>query len=303
VAVAWLRDHVTAKSCEELISPDVCKKIKDFAKKVHVSVSDVMQAVKEAIAEGAWDPKDLYQKAVEYLKAKISCEAVIGKSTCDKIRALADKFGIALTRVDEVMREAIARGVTKVSELYKTVVKWIMDQWTDLIGDEEMYEQQDFIDIKGKLQEALLQAAERIVGELSGVTDVVRHKIRELIIQGKVRISQLKKKIMDLIAEYGPSADVQDQIDELKEQLKIVLAKAKGMTKILIERLLSLSREKLAQAKALIKKILQEYGMDHDEFVDLLLDETHEQILKDVEEETEAFTGMIFEDMIDNSQL
>ena len=140
VAIAWLRDHVVAKSCEDLIDADVCQKIKDFAKKVHVSVSDVMQAVKEAIAEGASNPMELYQKAIDYLKAKISCEGVMGKYSCDKIRALADKFGIALDKVDEFMREAVAKGVTKISELYKLVTQWIWDQWTDLIGDEEMLE-------------------------------------------------------------------------------------------------------------------------------------------------------------------
>jgi len=307
VAIAWLRDHVTAKTCEELIDPNICQKIKDFAKKVHVSVTDVMTAVKEAIAEGAWGP-DLVKKAIDYLKAKISCEAVIGKATCDRIRALADKFGIALDKVDEIMREAIARGVTKVSELYKTVVKWIMDQWTDLIGDEEMKyiegEQNDFLDIKGRLQKALMEAVEKILAELQGVNEVVRQKIKDLIVRGKVSIFALRKKIMDLIAEFGTSQDEQllDQIDDLREQLKLALAKAKGFVKLTIKSLLALSKDKLAQAKALIKKILGDFGMAQDSFIDILLDETHEQIMQDMEEEITAFSGMVMEDMINHSE-
>jgi len=156
VAVVWLRNAVRAKSCEDLIDADTCQKIRDFATKVHVSTKDVMQAVKEAIAMGAWGAADIYAKAVEYLKSKISCESVMGKSTCDKIRALADKFSVSLTKVDEVLREAIASGVTKVNDLYKVVVKYIMDRWTDLIGDEEMMDGQwNDINMKNVLIELL----------------------------------------------------------------------------------------------------------------------------------------------------
>merc|ERR1711872_820165 len=259
VAIAWLRDHVKASKCEDLISADVCQKIRDFANKVHVSAKDVLQAVKEAIAEGAWDPVDLYKKAIEYIKSKISCEAVMGKATCDKIRALADKFSVSLAKVDEVLREAIASGVTKVTELYKVVVKYIMDRWTDLIGDEEMLalsESSDELILPG-LREALEKVVDKVLNDLKVKSDDIRAMIKKVIMEGK----------------------------------------------ILIEKLMKMSKEQLAKAKALIKMILDKYGMQQDSFIDVLLDSTHEQILKDMETETTAFSDMIVEDMINEANL
>ena len=49
---------------------------------------------------------------------------------------MADKFSISLNKVDEVMREAIARGVTKASDLFQAVVDYIKDKF-DIFGDEE----------------------------------------------------------------------------------------------------------------------------------------------------------------------
>merc|ERR1712096_403776 len=117
-------------------------------------------------------------------------------------------------------------------------------------------------------------------------------------------MGSLRKKIMDLIAEFGTSQDEQllDQIDDLREQLKQALAKAKGFVKLTIKSLLALSKDKLAQAKALIKKILGDFGMAQDSFIDILLDETHEQIMQDMEEEITAFSGMVMEDMINHSE-
>jgi len=306
VAVAWLRDNVKAKKCEDLIAADTCQKIRDFANKVHVNTKDVMIAVKEAIAQGAWGAADLYKKAVEFLKSKISCESVMGKSLCDKIRALADKFSISLSKIDEVMRNAIASGVTKVSELYKVVVRYIMDRWTDLIGDEEMLalsDENDMSDITEKLREAILKAVNKVLDDLKVVNERVRAQIKEIILKGKLMISEIKQKIMDLLADIGAISDEEFQLSkrDLRDDLKAALEKAKGVTKKMIEQLLKLSKEKLEQAKDLIKKILEEFGLNQDSFIDVLLDTTTEEILKDLEEETSAFTDMIVADMYEQA--
>merc|ERR1711962_1139615 len=136
MAVAFLRDRVVNAKCEDLVPKDTCDKVRDFVKKVHGNAKDVLTAVKEAITEGAANPADIAQKAVDYIKAKLSCENILSKTTCDRIRAMADKFSISLNKVDEVMREAIARGVTKASDLFQAVVDYIKDKF-DIFGDEE----------------------------------------------------------------------------------------------------------------------------------------------------------------------
>merc|ERR1719156_85717 len=121
--------------------------------------------------------------------------------------------------------------------------------------------------------------------------------------EGKIRINQIKQKIKDLLAEIGSQDDQMFQMNkqELIEKLKEALKKAKGMSKILIEKLMKMSKEQLAKAKALINWILNKYGMQQDSFIDVLLDSTHEQILKSMKTETTAFSDMIVEDMINEA--
>merc|ERR1719447_1697348 len=129
--------------------------------------------------------------------------------------------------------------------------------------------------------------------------------IKKVIMEGKIRINEIKQKIKDLLAEIGSQDDQMFQMNkqELIEKLKEAIKKAKGMSKILIEKLMKMSKEQLAKAKALIKMSLDKYGMQHDSFIDVLLDSTHEQILKDMETETTAFSDMIVEDMINEADL
>jgi len=303
VAIAWLRDHVIVSKCEDLIAAATCQKIRDFAKKVHVNVKDVMQAVKEAIADGAWGPVEIYKKAVEYIKSKISCEAVMGQDLCDKIRKIADRFSISLTKVDQVLREAIANGVTKVSDLYKAVIKYIMDRWTDLIGDEELLAIGEQSDVLPDLRAALERVVNKVLDDLKVANENVRRMIKKVIMEGKVRIAEIKQKIKEMLAKIGNASDEEISYSKrsVVDDLKAALEKAKGYTKDLIQNLLKMSKAKLEEAKAMIKQLLENFGLKQDSFIDVLLDTTHDQILADLETETSALSDTIVADMINEA--
>merc|ERR1712212_881862 len=130
-----------------------------------------------------------------------------------------------------VLREAMGSGVTKVTELYKVVVKYIMDRWTDLIGDEEMLalsESSDELILPG-LREALEKVVDKVLNDLKVKSDGIRAMIKKVIMEGKIRINQIKQKIKDLLAEIGSQDDQMFQMNkqELIEKLKEALKKAK----------------------------------------------------------------------------
>ena len=54
-----------------------CNKIKAYVINIHAKVSDIVLFVREAIVEGAHSAKDTYEKGVEVLQTKISCEEVL----------------------------------------------------------------------------------------------------------------------------------------------------------------------------------------------------------------------------------
>lgn len=62
-----------------------CEKVRAFALKVHGKPTDTALAVKEAIIQGAQTAQETYQKAVDFLKAKISCENVLSMDVSGSI--------------------------------------------------------------------------------------------------------------------------------------------------------------------------------------------------------------------------
>ncbi|XP_065653810.1 uncharacterized protein LOC136080721 [Hydra vulgaris] len=137
VAVLFILDDLKKNvKCEAFVSEDVCKKVADYAISLKLSAEDATKAVKEAILQGANNAADYYNKATEYLRAQISCENVLSIETCEKVRKLADKFSVSLTEVNSALRSAVASGITKVTDLYKHAVKFIIEKWNQVLGDE-----------------------------------------------------------------------------------------------------------------------------------------------------------------------
>merc|ERR1711962_1570049 len=235
LARARIAHVVTNAKCEDILDADTCQKIVDFAKKVHLKASDVIDAVKEAIAEGAKDPQAVLKKAIELMKAKLSCDNVLGKDKCDKLRSLAQQVGVSIAKLDEVMREAIAKGLTSAKELYKAVIDYIMDKWGDLIGKRELLQKRDIGDkvdeifdkIKEKLKKALLKATDKILDALDVVDAKLRQKVKDLVVKGKVKIDELKEKVIKLLEKFGHTVGVTYfGIDSVIEAIKEKLRKA-----------------------------------------------------------------------------
>lgn len=127
--VELILNHLQNLSCEQLVDADTCQKIKDFGLKVHASAQDIHRAIIDAYSKGLVQASDFLKDAIEYLKNDISCETVLSPDTCTKLHSLADKFGASWDKIVAVLRESFANGISKVSDLYKAAVKYIMDNW------------------------------------------------------------------------------------------------------------------------------------------------------------------------------
>jgi len=127
--VELILDHLSNLSCEQLIDADTCQKIKDFGVKIHASSQDIRRAIIDAYSKGLVGASDFLRDAIEYLKNDISCETVLSPETCTKLHGLADRFGASFDKIVGVLRESVANGVSKVSDLYKAAVKYIMNNW------------------------------------------------------------------------------------------------------------------------------------------------------------------------------
>merc|ERR1711962_1973877 len=224
------------------------------------------------------------KKAIELMKAKLSCDNVFGKDKCDKLRSLAQQVGVSIAKLDEVMREAIAKGLTSAKELYKAVIDYIMDKWGDLIGKRELLQKRDIVDkvdeifdkIKKKLREAVLKATDKILDVLDVVDGKLRQKVKDLIVKGKVKIDELKDKVLELLDKLGHKAGLtyadSEIIDAIKEKLRQALLKAvdkildalnvaEGVVREKVKELITKGEVKIAELKEKVLEILGNLGI------------------------------------------
>merc|ERR1711973_785831 len=133
-------------SCEQVMDADTCQKIEDFAKKVHANAQDVKKAIIDAYAKGLTKAQDFLADAKDFLTNEISCEKVLGQDRCDKIRKVADLFGVKLTEVMEKLRELYANGVQNIRDLYAQIAKFIKDKWFGYsLSEDEFMELMDMM--------------------------------------------------------------------------------------------------------------------------------------------------------------
>jgi len=267
-AIGFLLNDVKNLKCEDLATKETCDKIRENAKKFHAKATDVATAVKEAIVDGAVNAKDYIKKATEYFKAKMSCESVLSQEPCDKIRNLADKFHISLTQVDAFLKQSISNGVTKVSDLYKAAMKYIVEKWTGVFGDEPSMYKRDLSsidDIKALLKKQVKAAVAQLLDALKIADVKVREYVNKAIDAGKITLGNIKEKVKELLEKLN-NGDLSDSAVSIyrrsvKDTLIETLKNVHGKTKEYIELLLNFSSETLEKMKALIKSKLAEHGI------------------------------------------
>merc|ERR1711910_123743 len=115
--------------CTDALSKDVCDKIAEVAGKLKVKMAEVMKVIKEIIVKGITKAKEIIEEIkkhffphleVEELNV-VKCEDVLSADMCKKLRDAAELFKIKAAEVDKMIREAIAKGVTKAKEIFKIV--------------------------------------------------------------------------------------------------------------------------------------------------------------------------------------
>ncbi|XP_066929375.1 uncharacterized protein [Clytia hemisphaerica] len=144
--VEIMLEKINNFSCDQVMDADTCAKIEDFAKKIHANSQDVKKAIIDAYAKGLTKAQDFFDDAKEFLTNEITCEKVLGQDRCDKVKKVAELFGVKLNEVMEKLRELYANGVQRASELYVKIAQYIKDQWFGYsISEDEFMELMDML--------------------------------------------------------------------------------------------------------------------------------------------------------------
>lgn len=120
--------------CEQLIDENTCDVLKALANNLHVQLSQVTLAVREAIVSGVELTTQILKFAKEFIVEKTSCNNFLSKAICDKIEKLADSLHVSFKAVINKLREWFANGVN-IATMPLRITKYIWDQfWGQSIG-------------------------------------------------------------------------------------------------------------------------------------------------------------------------
>merc|ERR1711872_706714 len=117
---------VNLVKCEDVLSPQVCTKMREIAAKLKIKVSEVDRIIRELVAKKITEAKEiikhLKEKLIE-LATNFKCTDVLSKNMCDEVHAFAEKIKIAAKEVDEIIKKIVVAGVTKAEEIIKKIIE------------------------------------------------------------------------------------------------------------------------------------------------------------------------------------
>merc|ERR1712121_233965 len=113
-------------TCEDVLSEQVCKALKEAAEKLKVKAAEVDKIVREAVKKGITKAKEI----IKIVRAKIiematnfKCEDALSADVCKKMREVAAELKVKFAKVMKVMKEIIAKGITKAKEIIEEIKK------------------------------------------------------------------------------------------------------------------------------------------------------------------------------------
>jgi len=253
--------------CEDLLNPDVCVTIKDYANRLKIGMPKMMNAVRSAIVMGYKGTKGFLTVVYKITDAFIDCEHFLSHENCEKIKSTATKIGAKLSEINVAIRDAVTKGISEAEKIYKSTLSFLKDKF-----GRKRRSLLERIDLKSKLRkykEMLKKHAAKadkyikkvMKGLLEKYQDIepkLKAAVEKAISQGKLRYSQVKKYIEDLIAKQkgGKQISKRDDSTSLRDLLTKAYGKATGFTKLAIKNLLSYSTATLQTMRRYVQSII-----------------------------------------------
>merc|ERR1719209_2197842 len=112
--------------CEEILAEEVCAALKKAAEKLKIKAAEVDKIVREAVKKGitkATEIAKIVREKLIDLATNFKCEDALSASVCDKIKEVAALMKVKMETVMKVMKEIIAKGITKAKEILDEIKK------------------------------------------------------------------------------------------------------------------------------------------------------------------------------------
>merc|ERR1712002_1249351 len=155
-----------------------------------------MGAVKKGITKAKEIIKIVRAKIIE-LATNFKCEDALAADVCAKMREVAKELKVNFDKVMKVMKEIIAKGITKAKEIIEEIKKHFFPH-AELIENEIVCEEI----LSDKVCAALKKAAEKLKVKAAEVDKIVREAVKKGITKASEIIKIVRAKIIELATNF-----------------------------------------------------------------------------------------------------
>merc|ERR1712142_596508 len=160
-----------------------------------VKAAEVDKIVREAVKKGITKAKEIVKivraKIIE-LATNFKCEDALAADVCAKMREVAKELKVNFDKVMKVMKEIIAKGITKAKEIIEEIKKHFFPhaELENMITCEDV--------LSDSVCAALKKAAEKLKVKAAEVDKIVREAVKKGITKAKEIIKIARAKIIEL---------------------------------------------------------------------------------------------------------
>merc|ERR1712042_123854 len=235
-----------AITCEDILSESVCASLKKAAEMLKVKAAEVDKIVREAVAKEI--TKTVRAKIVD-LATNFKCEDALAADVCAKIREVAGELKIKMDKVMKVMKEIIAKGITKAKEIIEKIKKhFFPDNELTLVKCEDV--------LSAKVCTELREVAAKLKVKVEEIDNIIRKLVKEKITDAKRIIKEVREKLIQLAKNFK-CTDV--LAESVCKEIKEFAAKIKIEAKKVDEIIKKIVVEGVTKAKEIIKKIIEHF--------------------------------------------
>jgi len=261
--------HMNALACEDVISKEVCDKLRETASKLKEKAQVIDKLVREAVKAKITEAKAIAKQVREKLAAmakNFKCEDALPADICAKLKDFAERIKIKAGEVDKVLREIVAKGVTKAKEIIEKIREKLFPAMDGVVLL-EMLEMNGITCedvLSKKVCTELREAAAKLKEKAKVIDELVRQTIKEKITEAKAVAQRVRQKLIDMAKNFkcedALPADVCSEMRRLAEKAKVEVAKVDEAIKEVIARGVS-------KLKEIIEKIREKLFPADDELL------------------------------------
>merc|ERR1712141_364829 len=184
-------------TCEDVLSADMCKKLRDAAEMFKIKAAEVDKMIRQAIAKGVTKAKEIFKivqaKLIKMAK-NFKCTDALSKDICDKIAEVAAKLKVKMAEVMKVIKGIIAKGITKAKEIIEEIKKHFFPGEVNVIVCEDV--------LADNVCKALREAAKILKVKVEEIDAAVREAVNKGLTKAKDIIRFVRSKIDSFVKEF-----------------------------------------------------------------------------------------------------